>query len=63
MCGIYGEYFPNAPLSKKEYFLNANDLNINRGPDMSGYWTDSDCIQLGFRRLSIMDISKMEINR
>ncbi len=57
MCGIYGEYFPNTLLSKKEQFLKANDLNTNRGPDMSGYWTDSNSVQLGFRRLSIMDVS------
>ena len=57
MCGIYGEYFPNNLLSKKEQFLKANDLNTNRGPDMSGYWTDSNSVQLGFRRLSIMDVS------
>ena len=37
MCGIYGEYFTNTSLSKKEHFLKANDLNTNRGPDMSGY--------------------------
>lgn len=58
MCGIYGEYFPNTLLSKKEQFLKANDLNTNRGPDMSGYWTDSNSVQLGFRRLSIMDVSE-----
>lgn len=58
MCGIYGEYFPNTLLSKKEQFLKANDLNTSRGPDMSGYWTDSKFVQLGFRRLSIMDISE-----
>ena len=57
MCGIYGEYFPNTLLSKKEQFLKANDLNTSRGPDMSGYWTDSNSVQLGFRRLSIMDVS------
>ena len=58
MCGIYGEYFPNAPLSSKQNFFKYNDLNTKRGPDMSGYWTDSKCVQLGFRRLSIMDISE-----
>lgn len=57
MCGIYGEYFPNAPLSSKQNFLKTNDLNSKRGPDMSGYWTESKCVQLGFRRLSIMDVS------
>ena len=44
-------------VSKKEHFLKANDLNTSRGPDMSGYWTDSNSVQLGFRRLSIMDVS------
>lgn len=58
MCGIYGEFFPNTLLSEKEQFLKANDLNTNRGPDMSGYWTDSNSVQLGFRRLSIMDVSE-----
>ncbi|WP_456439198.1 asparagine synthase (glutamine-hydrolyzing) [Psychroserpens sp.] len=58
MCGIYGEFFKKSKLSSKEAFLKRNDLNILRGPDMSGYWTNSSDCQLGFRRLSILDLSK-----
>ncbi|WP_431135827.1 asparagine synthase (glutamine-hydrolyzing) [Psychroserpens mesophilus] len=58
MCGIYGEFFKKSKLSPKSAFLKQNDLNSSRGPDMSGYWTnDTDC-QLGFRRLSILDLSE-----
>lgn len=58
MCGIYGEFFPNRKLSSKADFLKHNDFNLNRGPDMSGYWSDKKNIQLGFRRLSILDLSE-----
>ena len=57
MCGIYGEFFPNKKLSPKDIFLEANNLNVKRGPDASGYWTNSTNCQLGFRRLSVIDLS------
>ena len=58
MCGIYGEFFHNKSLTDKKTFLIENDKNINRGPDMQGYWSNTTNCQLGFRRLSILDISK-----
>ena len=58
MCGIYGEFFHNRSLTDKKTFLIENDKNINRGPDMQGHWTNSKNCQLGFRRLSILDLSE-----
>ena len=58
MCGIYGEFFHKKSLTDKKAFLIENDKNINRGPDMQGYWTNSENCQLGFRRLSILDLSE-----
>ena len=58
MCGIYGEFFNNIPLSDKAAFLKSNAKNSNRGPDMEGYWSNEKNCQLGFRRLAILDISE-----
>lgn len=58
MCGIYGEFLNRSQLSPKISFLKRNDLNIKRGPDMSGYWTNDKNCQFGFRRLSILDLSE-----
>ncbi|MFK7782442.1 asparagine synthase (glutamine-hydrolyzing) [Psychroserpens sp.] len=58
MCGIYGEFFKKNQLSSKDLFLTRNDLNSFRGPDMSGYWSNDSNCQLGFRRLSILDLSE-----
>lgn len=58
MCGIYGEFFQKSQLSSKSEFVKRNDLNILRGPDMSGYWTNGKDCQLGFRRLSILDLAE-----
>ena len=58
MCGIYGEFFPNGNLTQEQKFRKSNDLNFHRGPDMMGRWSDENLVQLGFRRLSIMDVSE-----
>lgn len=58
MCGIYGEFFPNGNLTQEQNFRKSNDLNFHRGPDMMGRWSDENLVQLGFRRLSIMDVSE-----
>lgn len=59
MCGIYGEFFNgNNLLSAKSDFLKSNDKNYYRGPDMEGYWSNERNCQLGFRRLSILDLSE-----
>ncbi len=57
MCGIYGEFFTTRNLSKKEDFIEINNLNALRGPDSSGFWSNGRNCQLGFRRLSILDLS------
>lgn len=58
MCGIHGEYFLNSKLSGKLEFCERNDRNYSRGPDETGYWTDNKNVQLGFRRLSILDLKE-----
>lgn len=55
MCGFLGEI--STELSSKENFKNLLDLSINRGPDQQGFWNDDIC-QLGFNRLSILDLSE-----
>jgi asparagine synthase (glutamine-hydrolysing) len=55
MCGIFGEF--GRVLSSKNQFMQLNELSFRRGPDMSGYWTNDEMCQLGFNRLSILDLS------
>ncbi len=57
MCGIYGEFFKSRPLTDKISFLKQNDKGFRRGPDNQGYWTNDKNCQLGFRRLSILDLT------
>tara|TARA_B100001250_G_C19817562_1_gene799599 strand:+ start:12329 stop:14167 length:1839 start_codon:yes stop_codon:yes gene_type:complete len=56
MCGIFGEF--SNTLIDREHFLKLNSLSRNRGPDMEGYWSDNTLCQLGFNRLSIIDLSR-----
>jgi asparagine synthase (glutamine-hydrolysing) len=57
MCGICGQYYfkENHPVSIQT-LKRMNDTIIHRGPDDEGYHV-SDSIGLGFRRLSIIDLS------
>ena len=55
MCGIVG--FIDKSKKKKETIKKMADLIEHRGPDSSGYYTN-DKIALGFRRLSIIDLSE-----
>ena len=55
MCGILGE-FGKSILDRTEFY-KLNNLSKKRGPDMDGYWTDNSVCQLGFNRLSILDLS------
>ena len=55
MCGIVG--FIDKSKKKKETIKRMADLIEHRGPDSSGYYTN-DNIALGFRRLSIIDLSE-----
>lgn len=57
MCGIYGEFFNKKKLTDKASFLKENERNYHRGPDMEGYWSNGYNCQMGFRRLSILDLS------
>ena len=55
MCGILGAIGANAP-QMAERVPRAADLMRHRGPDDWGVYTD-DHAALGFRRLSIIDLS------
>ncbi len=60
MCGIAGIYIVNNPLKiRKETLVKMRDSLIHRGPDDCGLYISNDKkIGLGFRRLSIIDLSK-----
>lgn len=54
MCGFVG--YINKEKDKTKTIKKMNDMIVHRGPDSEGYYTD-DFIALGFRRLSIIDLS------
>ena len=54
MCGIVG--FSGKIEYKREIVQNMMDLIVHRGPNSAGAYTDAD-MALGFRRLSIIDVS------
>ncbi len=58
MCGIVGvlSYQGDAEASRG-HVRRAMDLMARRGPDDAGLWTDERACVLGFRRLSILDLS------
>jgi len=60
MCGIAGIYIVNNPLTvKEETLVSMRDSLISRGPDDKGLYISKDKkLGLGFRRLSIIDLSK-----
>ncbi len=55
MCGFVG--FTGRLENKKEILNKMMDRIVHRGPDMSGSYCEDD-IALGFRRLSIIDLSE-----
>jgi len=55
MCGFVG--FVDRRQDKEEILLNMMNTIIHRGPDSSGMFYDDDA-GLGFRRLSIIDLSE-----
>ena len=58
MCGILGASYQNHLIDNK-IFNDALNLMSHRGPDSSGIWTnDSYKDALGFKRLSIIDLTK-----
>lgn len=58
MCGILGASYQNHLIDNK-IFNDALNLMSHRGPDSSGIWTNDSCKDaLGFKRLSIIDLTK-----
>lgn len=56
MCGIVGVFTHAVAGKQAGWVAAATDLMRRRGPDDEGYWSD-DHLSLGFRRLSILDLS------
>ena len=67
MCGIVGFFDPDHRIDPARYEAIAGamaDRLVHRGPDDRGVWSDPDAgIALGFRRLSILDLSPAGISR
>ena len=59
MCGVIGEFAWAGPLTPADTFLALRDLATSRGPDASGHWRDGERVQLGFRRLAILDLTPL----
>ena len=60
MCGIAGfvQFRMSAPAEIRARAQQMADQIVHRGPDDSGVWTYPECgVGLGFRRLSILDLS------
>ncbi|NVK18568.1 MAG: asparagine synthase (glutamine-hydrolyzing) [Methylocystaceae bacterium] len=58
MCGLVGFLGQGRPVAEAEELLvKMTDQIISRGPDDQGQWVDESGIALGFRRLSIQDLS------
>lgn len=56
MCGYVGFTDQHTPEEKKQILRPMMNRIVHRGPDMAGQYTD-ETIALGFRRLSIIDLS------
>ena len=59
MCGILGEFSIKARPIEEEEFKKLLNLSVARGPDNQGYYSNRKNLQLGFNRLSILDLSKL----
>ena len=61
MCGLAGLYSPSSrqgPESLERAAMQMANAIPHRGPDDQGSWADAEAgIALGFRRLSILDLS------
>ena len=55
MCGFVG--FTGKVDSRQTVLSRMMDRIVHRGPDMGGQYVDDD-VALGFRRLSILDLSE-----
>lgn len=59
MCGIVGVLSYHGGVGAwRGQVQSAMELMVRRGPDASGLWTDDQTCMLGFRRLSILDLSE-----
>lgn len=62
MCGICGIYTFDEAAGQNVFAHSVQHMTrmmIHRGPDDEGFWTSpDDHVQLGFRRLSILDLSQ-----
>lgn len=56
MCGFVGFIGKQKKTDKSKIIKSMANAIIHRGPDSDGYYTDSE-VALGFRRLSIIDLS------
>jgi asparagine synthase (glutamine-hydrolysing) len=58
MCGICGSFSSDGlPEQDTSSVIQMTKLMERRGPDDEGFWTDGKHCALGFRRLSILDLS------
>jgi asparagine synthase (glutamine-hydrolysing) len=58
MCGIVGVLtYERSVSALRGQVEHAMELMARRGPDASGLWTDDQACMIGFRRLSILDLS------
>lgn len=57
MCGYVA--LISEKILNKAHFEKMRDVLFHRGPDDLGYWSDEEAkVQLGFRRLAILDLSQ-----
>lgn len=58
MCGIIGQFsYLTQPEETQPLISRLTALMARRGPDCAGYWDDGQHCALGFRRLSIIDLT------
>jgi asparagine synthase (glutamine-hydrolysing) len=58
MCGLIGQFsYTRIGLDLQNCFPELVQMMARRGPDDEGVWTDGQHCILGFRRLSILDLS------
>ena len=56
MCGFFGEF--SNELLNVEDFRNNLQRSFQRGPDQQEIWSDGNLYQVGFNRLSILDLTE-----
>mgnify|MGYP001232584163 CR=1 FL=1 len=58
MCAIIGYCINSESKKYSDWLIKGTELMSHRGPDDKGlWWSDSKCIGLGHRRLSVIDLS------